>query len=409
MVALEIILLSILGFMLLYLTLLSILALTARERSTVHFSSYRRIAFVVPAHDEELTIERTLRSLFGVDYPREHFDVIVIADNCMDRTAEIARRAGAIVHERRDDSLRGKGYALRWCFDRLLSGKIEYKAVVVVDADSVVSSNFLGVMNFYLEKGARAVQSSDMVEPQPGAWSAEVTRVGFTLYNYVRPLGRRVVGCSAGLRGNGMCITSDTLREVPWQAYSLNEDLEYGLVLLLRGISVVFAPEATVHATMPMNADNAETQRARWETGRFPLIRNYAGPLVKAAIRQGSFRAFDAFIDLVTPPLVNLVGFVTMFLCASLLLQWIGIEETARFAWLWLILLGVTGVHALVGLYAASADRLMYKALLSLPRYCLWKLIVYLRVLRGERTEKWIRTPRESALGQLKAPESLKR
>ena len=395
--------------MLLYLTLLSILALTARKRPTMKSSRYQRMAFIVPAHDEELTIEKTLRSLLGVDYPRDYFDVIVIADNCTDRTAEIARTAGAIVYERRDASLRGKGYALRWCFDRLLSGRPMYEAMVVVDADSVVSSNFLGVMNFYLDGGAKAIQCSDMVEPHPGAWSAEVTRVSFTLYNYVRPLGRQVIGCSAGLRGNGMCITVDTLRQVPWQAYSLNEDLEYGLILLLHGISVLFAPEATVHATMPRNADNAETQRARWEAGRFPLIRNYAGPLIKAAFKQSSFRAFDAFVDLVTPPLINLVAFVTMLLFASLLLQWVGIGETARFAWLWLILLGVGGVHVLVGLYAASADRLMYKALLFLPRYGLWKLIVYLKVLQGERTDKWIRTPRESPLGQQKAPESLKR
>jgi 1,2-diacylglycerol 3-beta-glucosyltransferase len=407
-VVIEMILFGTFGFFLLYLWLLSLLALTARKRLTIKTSRPRRMAFIVPAHDEELAIKKTLQSLLEVDYPRDYFDVIVIADNCADRTAEIARAAGAIVHERKDTSSRGKGYALRWCFDRLLSKAPSYEAIVVVDADSVVSSNFLNVMSSYLEGGAKAIQSSDMVELQPGSWSPEVTRVGFTLYNYVRPLGRRVIGCSAGLRGNGMCITVDTLRQIPWQAYSLNEDLEYGLVLLLHGISVLFAPEATVYATMPKNPDNARTQRARWEAGRFPVIRNYAGSLVRAAFKHGSFRAFDAFVDLVTPPLTNLVAFVTLFLFVSLLLHWVGIEGTVRFVWLWMMLLGMAGVHVVVGLYVAGADRLMYKALLFLPKYGLWKLKVYLRLLLGKRTDKWIRTTRESARGQLKAPYTLK-
>jgi cellulose synthase/poly-beta-1,6-N-acetylglucosamine synthase-like glycosyltransferase len=366
------------------------------------------MAFIVPAHNEELAIGKTLRSLLAVDYPRDYFDVIVIADNCTDRTAEIARREGAIVYERWNASLRGKGYALRWCFDRLMVEKSFYEAIVVVDADSVVSSNFLGVMSFYLEGGAKAIQSSDVVEPQLGAWSPELTRVGFMLYNYVRPLGRRVIGCSAGLRGNGMCITVDTLRQVPWQAYSLNEDLEYGLVLLLHGISVLFAPEATVYATMPKNPDNAKTQRARWEAGRFPVIRNYTGALIMGALKHGSFRAFDAFVDLVTPPLTNLVTFVSLLLFGTLLLHWVGIEGAAPFVWLWLMLLGVAAVHVVVGLHAAGADRSMYKALLFLPRYGLWKLNVYLGVLQGKRTDKWIRTARESARERLKAPETLK-
>lgn len=206
-----------------------------------------------------------------------------------------------------------------------------------------------------------------------------------------------------------MCIAVDTLREVPWQAYSLNEDLEYGLILLLHNITVLFAPEATVYATMPRNAANAITQRARWEAGRFPLIRNYAGRLIKAAFRHRSYRAFDAFVELVTPPLVNLVAFVTLLLLVSLFLQWIGIEKTTPFVWLWLMLLGIGAVHVLVGLSAAKADRLMYKALLFLPRYGLWKLIVYLKILSGKRTEKWIRTPRESAPAPQDAPESWKR
>jgi 1,2-diacylglycerol 3-beta-glucosyltransferase len=408
MIGLEIILLAVFGFMLLYLALLSILAVAARKRFTIKFSRYRRMAFVVPAHDEELAIEKTLRSLFGVDYPRQYFDVIVVADNCTDRTAEIARTAGAIVYERRDASLRGKGYALRWCFDHLLSGRLLYEAVVVVDADSVVSSNFLGVMNFYLENGAKAIQCSDMVDVERGSWSAEITHVGFTLYNYVRPLGRRMIGCSAGLRGNGMCLAVETLRSVRWQACSLTEDLEYGLTLLLNGISVVFAPEASVRAMMPRNAENAQTQRTRWEMGRFPLIRKYAARLLGAAIKQRSLGAFDAFVDLTIPPLVNLVAFATLLFLLSLLLWGLGFEETARFAWFWLALIAMAAVHVFVGLYAAHADVRTYRAILYVPRYAFWKLVLYARTLQYGEKKGWVRTPREALTVQQNTGERLK-
>jgi cellulose synthase/poly-beta-1,6-N-acetylglucosamine synthase-like glycosyltransferase len=366
------------------------------------------MAVVVPAHNEELTIDRTLHSLFAVDYPRDCYDVIVVADNCTDRTAGRARVLGAKVNERQHPTLQGKGYALRWCFDLLLSKKPEYEAFVVVDADSVVSRNLLKVMNCYLDNGAQAIQCSDLVEPQSGSWSPEATRVSFMLYNYVRPLGRRQIGGSAGLRGNGMCIGAHTLRQVPWRAYSLNEDVEYSLLLLLHGVSVVFAPEAIVHAAMPKEAANAVTQRVRWEAGKFPLIRRYAFPLVRATIEQKSLRPFDAIVDLVTPPFLNLIGLATLFMFASIILQALNLGETAEFAWLWLILLALGAIHVFVGLSAAGADKSMYKALFFLPRYGFWKLTLYLRLIKGERAKKWIRTTREIAPSHREASEGLK-
>jgi len=391
----EIILALLLGFLLFYVAVLSVLALFVKQQPMAKTSHIRKIAVIVPAHNEELTIGRTIHSILAVDYPRGSFDVIVIADNCSDGTARVARSLGTIVYERQNQKLRGKGYALRWCFDRLFSTQAGYEAVVIIDADSVVSRNFLAVMNSYLEKGAKAIQSSDMVEPHPGAWSSEVTRLGFILYNYVRPMGRRAIGCSAGLRGTGMCFDVDTLRSVPWNAYSLAEDLEYGLELVVHGITVVFAPEATVHSPMPQSAENAKNQRARWEAGRFPLVRKYAGQLLRFAFNRASFKAFDAFVDLVTPPLVNLLVFVVFMSLLHLFLGAVGIDRMTQFAWLWLALAGLGGVHLVTGLYAAGADPLVYKALLYVPRYAAWKILLYIKLLWRVQGEGWVRTTRE--------------
>jgi len=393
--AIEIVLLSILGLPLCYLALLSFLALNPKQRRNSGNSRLRRFAIVVPAHDEERTIDATLRSLLAIDYPRQMYDLVVIADNCDDGTAQVANRPGVQVLERNDPHLRGKGYALRWGFDALLSLS-RYDAVVVVDADSTASRNFLSVMNDYLETGAEAVQSSDLVRPLPGSWSSEIVRIGFLLYNYVRPLGRMALGCSAGLRGNGMCFAVDTLRRVPWVAFSVAEDLEYGLELLLRGVGVVFAPEAVVIAAMPQHAANARSQRARWEMGRFPLVKKYAGRLLRTAAYARSYRCFDAFIDLVTPPLVNLLMAVSAMFMISVILLGLGYWELGPVIWLWAGLMGLGMVHLLVGIQAARGSVEDLKVLLHLPRYALWKLLLYAGMIKKRVPNEWIRTHREA-------------
>jgi 1,2-diacylglycerol 3-beta-glucosyltransferase len=394
----EITLVLIFGFLLLYLAVLSVLALIARRHVNVKCSRSRKMAVVIPAHNEESGIEGTIRSILSVDYQRRLFDVIVIADNCTDRTADVSRRSGAIVYERENQELRGKGHALHWCFSRLLQGRGGYEAIIVVDADGVVSANFLSVMNFYLEDGAKVIQCSDLVEPTSTSWNSEVTRIGFTLYNHARPLGRRMIGCSAGLRGNGMCFAADTLRAVPWEAYSLTEDLEYGLELILHGITVTFAPEATVRSPMPQSAGNAESQRARWEAGRLPIVRRYAGRLLRTAFRRFSFRLFDALVDLVTPPLVNLLIVAVMLFLLNLLLSAVGVAEADQFVLIWLGMIGLAIFHVIVGLWASRATKSTYKALLHIPRYALWKVLLYTKLVKHGQTEAWVRTTRDPSV-----------
>ena len=127
----------------------------------------RKFAVLVPAHNEELNIERTLRNLQSMDYPREKYSIHVVADNCTDKTAAIARMNGAVVLERTNPSLRGKGHALRWSFDQLLKEETGFDAFVIIDADSIVRPSYLRILNYYLHRGAAALQSSDLVEPQP--------------------------------------------------------------------------------------------------------------------------------------------------------------------------------------------------------------------------------------------------
>lgn len=401
----NVLLLLLCGGLFAYLMLLSILALIGRERKIDIRSPRHTFAFIVPAHDEELVIEKTLKSLFEVEYPREKYAVVVVADNCTDRTAEIAQQVGAEVYERRDTSRRGKGYALRWIFDIVLRDPPRYDAYVVIDADSTVSKNFLLVMNTYLENGARVIQSADLVAGQD-SWSSEVTRFGFVLYNYVRPLGRKVLGCSAGLRGNGMCFAADVLKQNAWQAYSLTEDLEFGLRLLLKGVVTEFAPEATVLATMPLHARNAQTQRARWEGGRYPVVIEYGSQLLRSAIQLRSYKQLDAFIDLITPPLVNLTAFSVIALAMNIVLAFAGLREATLYVPWWVFTCWLGVAHVLIGLFAAGSDKTLFRALLFVPQYVVWKIGLYTRIVFSGRRKLWIRTTREPGHHRVSSPGS---
>jgi len=379
-----------------YLSLLTALAFLYRSENNGPEKKWNRFAVIIPAHNEEITIEQTIRQLFNIGYPAELFDVIVVADNCEDKTAVIAARMGALVLERFNKKFRGKGYALKWCFDLLLKSSKKYDAFLIVDADTIVSENILQIMNSYINNGAAAIQCSDLVKPQHNSWSSEITRVGLILYNYVKPLGKKVLNCSSGLRGNGMCFSADTLKKNPWQAFSQTEDLEYGIKLLMNGTQIIFAPEAQVEAIMPANPKNAESQRARWEIGRFPLILKYSGKLLSAAMAKKSFALFDAFLDLISPAFVNLFSFTILIILLNILLLTLNISGANIFLILWIILLLMQIYHVLGGLYIAGADKTAYKALFYVPRYALWKLILYIKLALKGHSKLWVRTERET-------------
>lgn len=389
------ILFAVLGFFLGYQTILTLLALNSKKIKNFSTIKDRRFAIVVPAYNEEKVILKTLYSLFSIIYPKKLYDVIVIADNCTDNTAKIARNLGATVLERQNPDERGKGYALKWGFHQTLNSGQDYDAIVVFDSDSLVSGNFLEVMNYYLENGSKAIQSSDLVIPQPGVWSSEATRIGFLLCNYVRPLGRKVLGFNMGLRGNGMCFSTSHLKKHPWQALSLTEDLEYGLMLLSKGVNIDFAPEAFVWAQMPIHAVNAESQRKRWEMGRYEVMRKYTHLFFRKIVRERSLKYLDILFDLTTPPFVNMLLAISLMIIVNALFWYIELTDINLLI-MWSILAIVGFFQLLAGLVIAGADKQLYKSLFYIPVYILWKIKVYIKTLFIGKEEGWIRTTRDS-------------
>ncbi len=373
-----------------YLLLLTIAAMFARRVTPLRDQPSTRFIIMIPAHNEERLLPDLLRNLNQLDYPRQLYQVHVVADNCTDRTAAVAAAHGAIVHERFDPMLRGKGYALEWLLQQIWERKAPHDAIVILDADSVVSTNFLRVMDARLARGERVIQAYYAVRQPEGAWSAGIRAVALIVLHYLRPLGRMVLGGSTGLKGNGMVFAADILRRHRWTA-SLTEDIEYHMRLILAGERAMFAPDAVVWAEMPDNLRSAQSQNERWERGRLEMVRHYVPRLLREGWRRRSFLLIDAAIEQLIPPFSVVTGASIVVLLMALLLREPITLALASF------ILGGQIVYILSGLILVGAPWSVYRSLLFTPIFVLWKLWLYVRLLLGIKPRDWIRTARNRA------------
>ncbi|MBI4317741.1 MAG: glycosyltransferase family 2 protein [Chloroflexi bacterium] len=359
---------------------------TPRQRNAV-YEPATSFAILIPAHNEELLLGRLLDSLAALDYPSDLFDVFVVADNCSDGTASIARDLGALVWERADISLVGKGYALRWLMEKISNTSRKYDAFIIFDADSIVSTNFLRVMNDRLLSGSQVVQAFYSVANPSASAAAALRYIALALVHYVRPMGKRLFGGSAGLKGNGMCFSASVIEKHGWSAFTLAEDVEYHLRLVLSGMTVDFAPDAVVSAEMPGSLRNAKSQNLRWERGRLGMLREYLPCLLRSSVRTRNLAQFDAALELMIPPFSVPVALSGACLIGGMMLGSSLVTVVA------LILVAGQLLYVIAGLALVRAPWKTYLSLLHAPIYVAWKVWLYALALRGA-DQKWIRTSR---------------
>ena len=355
-----------------------------------------RFAILVPAHNEEALIGRALESFRHLDYPSEQFQVHVVADNCTDATEDVVSRYGFTAHARTDTDAPGKGPALNWLYDRLEADRTPFDAVLIVDADTTLHTDFLRHMAAALDGGARAAQAYYGVHEADGSTAAALRSAALACRHHLRPLGRTVLGASSGLYGNGMAFERNIMNGRRWSGH-LTEDVEFQMDLLLDGQRVAYVPGAVLEAEMPHNLDSATSQNERWELGRQQMARRYIPTLARRLIRgPGELRTahVDAIFDHLVPPLSVLVA--TNALC--------GIGAAAmmtrrrQIGRLNLLSSAVSAViiivHVIAGLRSVDAPRSTYLALLRAPRTIAWKIGLWLRVLVRPDSVTWTRTAR---------------
>ncbi|MBE9009366.1 glycosyltransferase family 2 protein [Pseudanabaenaceae cyanobacterium LEGE 13415] len=348
-----------------------------------------RIAVLIPAHNEEAGLEITLSDI--VPQLQSGDRLIVVADNCTDATAEIARQQGAIVLEREDLTQRGKGYALDYGLRYLADEPPD--VVIVIDADCRIEPAAIATLTQTAIEQNRPVQATYLMQKpaQPSAKDS-VSAFAFTMKNLVRPLGLWRLGLPCLLTGTGMAFPWATIQAVNFASGHLVEDMKLSVDLTIAGYPPVYCPAVQVIGTLPQQQSATQSQRTRWEHGHLQSILLYVPALIKAAIKKLSLAAIVLAIELSVPPLSLFV------------MSWMGVSAIAL---LWGVFTGfwIAGIFAIVAgtcliatVLAAwskfGRKDLPLKELLAIPFYIVWKIPVYLRFLTRPQ-QAWIRTARD--------------
>jgi cellulose synthase/poly-beta-1,6-N-acetylglucosamine synthase-like glycosyltransferase len=344
-----------------------------------------RCVVLVPAHDEEAGIKTTLTSIQEQLEPQDR--ILVIADNCTDGTAMVARAAGADVVERADANRRGKGFALD-CGTRALESNPP-DVVVILDADCLLRPGALGQLVAMAVRTARPAQAVYCLEPPAGAGSlTQLSAFAFLFKNLVRPRGLARLGFPCLLTGSGMAFPWQVLRSAPLASGNIVEDMQLGLDLALAGHPPQLCAEARVDGVLPSGRDAAYRQRTRWEHGHLRTLLTQVPRLLGSAVRRGRLDLLALALELSVPPLSVLGLLYIALFCLWLIGQptWPG------------LVLGGAALTAMVAFFAAwtrfGTKYLPFTSLLAAPFYVLAKVPIYL--FFAFRPQKaWVRTLRD--------------
>lgn len=347
-----------------------------------------RLAVIVPVFNEEAGLARTVTSILACSNPLPPSDIIVQACNCTDRSVDVARALGCTVIERADPLRRGKGYGLDHAFRALANSG--YDAFLVVDADTVVGPEFLDAFRRLFGRGAAAGQSVLAVaNPDETSWT-RTTDLAFRAFTHLRPLARQRLGLSCGLFGNGFGISAQTLREVPYECFSIAEDLEYHIRLVRAGRKVEFLPETTVFAEMCPTRAEAKSQRERWEGGRLRVAVDWLPQLATDVFIRRRFSSVEPMLELLLLPLSYHV--VLLAIVAVIAKGWSFVYASVGLA--------LVAWHVLQAKRLGESQGKDWKTMAAAPLYIGGKLFRLAGVVRSaRRNAPWIRTPRRTGQG----------
>lgn len=371
-------------------TLEVLLSCLPRRRVAINLPARQpRLAVLIPAHNEEAVIGRTLSTLMPTIPPGCR--VIVVADNCTDTTARIAREAGAEAIERFDTSLRGKGFALDFGLHSLSADPPD--AVVFLDADCQVAADTVRLLGTAAVASGRPVQGLNLCDPDPnGGPLQQMSGLAFRFKNLVRTLGLTRIAGLCYLTGTGMALPWKLAQNSKLADGNVVEDMQLGIDMALAGYPTMFLPEARVDSPLPQQRSAARTQRTRWEHGHLKTLLVQTPRLVWLSISKRRFDLLCLAFDLAIPPLSLLVAL------------WAGVWLVALAAWLSggsvlpLVVISALGttlaLAVLIGWCVHCRRQVALRSLLAAPFYALWKLPIYATFLFHPQRE-WTRTTRD--------------
>jgi len=382
------ILLFCLTLFVLYLWFFAVVYFVKKPTKIPSQNPQKRFLFLIPAHNEELLLPGTIKSLKRQNYPQDLFDLVVIADHCTDKTTHIAQQEKVNCCEYKNQENKGKGFALNWFFEN--NSLDHYDAVVFVDADTVLDPNFLQVMNDRLLSGQKIIQAYNDIrnyEENP------LTRLIYTtsfLKNLSFYEAKERLGLSSALMGVGMCVDVQILKKIGWKAFSVGEDWEYYAQLISQGKKVNFASTTKVYAQEAVSLKGGFSQRLRWAGGKFEIMSNYGLKMLWRGLKTFDIHKIDASLNILMPNYSMLLNLNIVCLLLALLFG------HSFLIWWSLFLLFLQGFYFSIGLWLGKADKKMIFSVLIIPIFLLWKGVIDILSLFGFKRKKWIRTQRVS-------------
>lgn len=349
------------------------------------------LAVLVPAHDESTVIRSTLASILAQLQAGDR--LLVVADNCTDDTAQLARAAGAQVVEREDLQRRGKGYALDFGVRHLAEHPPE--VVIVIDADCQVGEGAIDQLARCCLASARPVQALYLMRAPAGAGlKVQIAEFAWRVKNLVRPRGWARLGLPCQLMGSGMAFAWRDLAAINLASGHLVEDLKLGLDLCHAGKPPLFCQAALVESQFPSSDEGLASQRKRWEHGHLGVLLGEAPRLLASSVAQRNAGLLALALDLLVPPLALLV----LVLAACFCLTWLA------FAFVGLLLPALIASGALVLLGAAvllawgrfARELIAFSVLMYAPFYALRKIPLYLGFLVRRQVD-WVRSKRDDS------------
>lgn len=316
-----------------------------------------RYAFVIPARNEASVIGQLILSIKQQEYPAEMMDIYVVADNCSDRTAEIARQAGAIVWERYDEHHIGKGYALNFLFSRIKEITITYDGYIIVDADNILEKNYLCEMNKAFAAGHRIITSYRNSKNYGSNWISAGYSLWFLREAKFLNNARMILGTSCAISGTGFLVHREIIeKNEGWKHYLLTEDIEFTVDSILEGERIAYCSSAILYDEQPTELDQAWKQRLRWAKGILQVFGAYGRRLFEGFINTGNFSLYDMLMTIFPVIILGLVGF-TINLSAVIILAFTSSEQLFKLLRsIWIALSNGYVFLFLIGLLTLSTE-----------------------------------------------------
>ena len=360
----------------------------ARRPTTDQCETSVRAVVVMPAHDEAAIVETTLATLMPqlVGWAR----LVLVADNCSDATEGLARKAGAEVIVRSSTTDRGKGFALAFAQAHLRNAPVE--TVIVLDADCASDRASLIALAIAARENERPCQAVNLIRPDLSASPmVQLSSFAFMIKNLVRQRGLQRLAGQVHLTGTGMAFPWALFESAPLASDNIVEDVELGHAMARRGYPPMLVSAATVWSDAA-GAAGTLVQRRRWEGGFIALARKEAPRALAQATRELSPRSFFAALDLCVPPLTVLAIIDGAALLIAFLLTW----SSGTAYWplgLEIIICGVALSCVFVAWAREGRKFIHLRALLRIPLYVLWKIPIYLGIVRG-KPAGWVQADR---------------